>query len=196
MHGSAPFLRPLFLARPTLVEDTMEEERESPDIGEITAQMLETLLASDTDPEALLTHALTYLRRGLNLDFAAVYYVTPAQPERLTLCAAEGLPTSFAETAHTISLWDFADIADMPYNGAHPPAYGDFFSPVAAAYGMKAGLIASLTHAQDGTVIGALLLGSRNPLRFDAAEAVQISIVARRLAGLLTFCSLSLQHAA
>ncbi len=98
-----------------------------------------------------------------------------------TLLATEGLPPEFDFVARTLPLPDYADIADLPFSGAHGGCWGDFFAPIAAAYGMRSWLFLSITHPDTTAVQGSLLLGSRSPARFGSADTVPLFALAQQL---------------
>ncbi len=136
--------------------------------------MLGAALATASAPEPL-----TLLRRGFGLDFGAAYLVTPARPDCLSLRAVEGLPEDYEAVARVLSLTDYADIADLPYNDKHTGGAGEFFAPVAAAFSMRAWLFLTLTPTPTNAPCAALLLGSRDPSRFTSADTLPLFALAQ-----------------
>ncbi len=167
---------PLCLARPDAPKPPTAVAAQ-----DVVARMLHARLALAPSPEELLWGAGTILRRGFHLDFGAIYQVTVACPSSLTLLATEGLPPEFDFIARTLPLPDYADIADLPFSGAHGGCWGDFFAPLAAAYGMQAWLFLSITHSDMAAVRASLLLGSRNSARFTPADTLPLFALAGSL---------------
>lgn len=148
---------------------------------DVVGRMLRTRLAGAPSPEEFLCGAGTLLRRGFHLDFGAIYQTMPARPSSLSLLATEGLPPEFDFVARTLPLPDYADIADLPFSGAHGGCWGDFFAPIGAAYAMRAWLFLSITHPDTQAVRASLLLGSRNPARFTPPDTLPLFALARSL---------------
>jgi hypothetical protein len=142
---------------------------------------LDFLMARAETPTELLSKSATGLRRSLGFEFSAAYLTEPAG-HALALVDVSGLPTDFAFQARMVPLQDFADVADLPYNGERPACYGDFFAAVASTFAIRSWLVSSL-NAQDGRVLGAILLGSRDPHRMEREEAIQILSFAGIIAG-------------
>ncbi|HEX5322441.1 MAG TPA: hypothetical protein VFW40_01555 [Capsulimonadaceae bacterium] len=138
--------------------------------------MLSFLMQRAMSASELLAKAATGLRRGLDFEFSASYLAEPAG-HALALVDLAGLPQDFAYQARMVPLQDFADVADLPYNGERPACYGDFFAAVASSFFIRSWLVSSLM-SKDNQVIGAILLGSRDPHRMERAEAVQILALA------------------
>ncbi len=176
MSVSVSMLPPLCLARPNASAPPCPLAPQ-----DIVGRMLHTRMALAPSPDEFLWQAVTILRRGFHLDFGAAYQVTLARPSFLALLATEDLPPEFDFIARGLPLPDYADIADLPFCGAHEGCCGDFFAPVAAAYAMQSWLFLSMTHPDTFAVRGSLLLGSRNPARFARADTVPLFALARSL---------------
>lgn len=142
-------------------------------------------LANADGPDALIVQAAAFLRRTLLFDFAGAYCVLPEHPDRLSLISAHGLGDEFCQTARILPLRDLSDIADRPGSGERPPDGSDFFAPVAAAFGLRAWLLASLADPLTTQTRGAILLGSRDPARFHSAEAAHVLCLADAVADTL-----------
>lgn len=136
-------------------------------------------------PAALIGTAAAVLAATLKFEFSAAYVVPDDRPDFLVQIAAVGLPGEFAEVARLLPVQDFADIADQPVSAAHPPAYGDFFAPVAAQFGLRAWLVASLADPMTLAVRGALLLGSADAGRLPSPEANRVLTLAASVAAVL-----------
>jgi len=75
--------------------------------------------------------------------------------------------TSAASPA--LPLTDYADMADLPFSGAHGGGWGDFFAPLAAAPAMRAWLFLSITPADIVPLFAlARLISQRWEARFPA----------------------------
>ncbi len=142
-------------------------------------------LANADGSDALIVQAAAFLRRALLLDFAGAYCVLSEHPDRLSLISAHGLGGEFCQTVRILPLRDLGDIADRPVSGDRLPDGSDFFAPVAAAFGIRAWLLASLADPLTTQTRGAILLGSRDSGRFHFAEASQALCLAEAVADAL-----------
>jgi hypothetical protein len=152
--------------------------------------MLDARMDAYASPTVLVTRAAGILRRALNHSACAAYRVTEARPDALCLVATEGLPPEFSDVARSITLTDYEQVADIPYNAEHGSCYGDFFAPVVGAFGIRSWLVASLIDPQTGAITGALLLGSRDDQRFGTEETRQALALASAVSARLAACAI------
>lgn len=149
----------------------------APAVEDVVREIFAKRFACRESAGALITETAEILRRALHFDASGAYWVDPDRPTSLSLIASSGLPTEFCEIARLIPVSDYDQVADIPYNDAHGSCYGDFFAPVAGAFGIRSWLVASLKDGEN--LAGAVLLGSRDGSRLSCAEArLALSLVA------------------
>jgi hypothetical protein len=155
-------------------------------VGDVVRTMLDARLDATAPQPVLAAQAARILRRALWFDVSAVFWVTPDRPTSLTLAMTEGLPSEFADIARSLSLADYDQVADLPYNDDHASCYGDFFASVVGTFGIRSWLVASLIDKITEAVIGAILLGARDGKRFDSRETQMVQSLTGRISANLS----------
>lgn len=156
-----------------------------PDGADSIRARLAGALGNADGPDALIVQAAAFLRRALDFDFAGAYCILPENADRLSLLSAHGLGDEFCQIARVLPLRDLSEIADRPGSGESAPDGSDFFAPVAAAFGLRVWLLASLADPLTMQTRGAILLGSRDPTRFHPDEAAHVLCLADSVADVL-----------
>lgn len=162
----------LYLAKPNVIPTAAVS------VTDVVRTMLDARLAAVASVPDFISQAAAILRRALGFDVSGAFWVAPEHPTALTLTAAEGLPPEFADVARSVSLPDYEQVADLPYNDAHGSCYGDFFASVVGTFGIRSWLVASLIVPGTQDIIGAILLGTRAGNRFDSAETQLVQSLA------------------